>query len=381
MEHLYLEDYGLNAYRIDHKRHKAQNGANLSKANKKAKRRRSLADPYGNNTTLHLGTLPEVNIVGSSMNIAVNDANIQRYADAVANGQIGLNQIKNTELRNRVRAKPIVDKIREDTDDAALPILAITVGVPVAIIGGLTRHTLGGMSLLAALGACKKSSKESTQENVITNKSPRVRENTSPTKERSEYFEDLMYSHIKSMNKKHGVYNTYPIPYIPEKSILINGSTTSTNVLDSIVKYAGIHNRKLKLAQHPSGLASKPRTIEPKEAIGLASQETHLGAIPALSTKKLSKEDTRAAYNMNYLTAFDTIPAHYLFNNYYWATTTDHTVHPILEGLRYYSEGDYNRGDTNHKKDVQRLGEKIWKNPAVKEWWEKEGKRIYETGK
>lgn len=83
--------------------------------------------------------LPDVNVTATKLPKAkASDSNIQRYADAVANGEIKLTQIPDTELRNRVRAKPIVDKIIEDRDKAALPILGATIGMPAAIIGGIS---------------------------------------------------------------------------------------------------------------------------------------------------------------------------------------------------------------------------------------------------
>ena len=84
-------------------------------------------------------TLPDLEVTAERLPQAkATDANIQRYANAVANGQLKLTQIPNTELRNRVRAKPIVDQIMRDRDKTLAPILMGTVGMPAAIIGGIS---------------------------------------------------------------------------------------------------------------------------------------------------------------------------------------------------------------------------------------------------
>lgn len=95
--------------------------------------------PIDNFTGLPYYNLPEVTVSASKLPIAKpTDNNINRYAQAVANNQIKLTQIPNTELRNRVRAKPIVDQIRKDRDKTALPIAAATLGLPAAIAGGIS---------------------------------------------------------------------------------------------------------------------------------------------------------------------------------------------------------------------------------------------------
>ena len=84
-------------------------------------------------------TLPDLEVTAERLPQAkATDANIQRYANAVASGQLKLTQISNTELRNRVRAKPIVDQIMRDRDKTLAPILMGTVGMPAAIIGGIS---------------------------------------------------------------------------------------------------------------------------------------------------------------------------------------------------------------------------------------------------
>lgn len=206
----------------------------------------------------------------------------------------------------------------------------------------------------------------------------RINRNDSSTQEQSEAYEALMRQHIS------GVDPQYPIPYIPDKSILINGSTTSTNVLDSIVKYAGIHNRDLKPAQNPAKANPKPRKIEPYEAIGLGIQETHLGAIPSISIERPSKatddewkQMQRALYNANQFTAYGDVPSYALLNNYHWLDTNG-SVHPLLDAMRYYSQGDYNTGDKNHTKDVKNAGLKVWRNQNIQDWWNNSGKYVYE---
>ena len=71
--------------------------------------------------------------------------------------------------------------------------------------------------------------------------------------------------------------SSYDIPFIPEKAILINGYTTSTNALDSLAKYAGIHNRTLQVSENPIRRNSKTRPVTKEEALGLSLRETKGG--------------------------------------------------------------------------------------------------------
>ena len=108
------------------------------------KKRKYLDD--GNLTVLKVNsegiphtTLSDVAVSASRLPKAkATDENINRYAQAVAEGKLKLTQIPDTELRNKVRAKPIVDQIIKDRDKTAGPIAAATIGMPATIIGGIS---------------------------------------------------------------------------------------------------------------------------------------------------------------------------------------------------------------------------------------------------
>lgn len=226
----------------------------------------------------------------------------------------------------------------------------------------------------------------------------RQRSNTSKTtKKESETLENMMRSDLANKDGSIGSSNPdYDIPYIPEKSILIDGSTTSTNVLDSLAKYAGIHNRNPKLSQYPSRKISSyetPRQINRNEMLGLSTQETHNGAMPIYNyaennedkRKALNidyKDYNRALGNANYFTAFGYVPAENLVRNFqYNKAHVDRTTPPLLDAFRYYAQGDYNPGDPKHTSMVNDAGKRAWNNPEVKKWWELSGKYWYNTGK
>lgn len=197
----------------------------------------------------------------------------------------------------------------------------------------------------------------------------RKRHNTSPTARRSENIENQIYGFLPKGR------SPYDIPFIPKKSILINGYTTSTNALDSLAKYAGIHNRTLQISKKP--LKSKPKTrpVTKEEALGLSLRETKGGALPYSNDSRTSgdKEAKRAFYNANVFTAFQDIPATALVNDYHYNKTSQ-SVPPLLDAFQYYAQGDYNRGDSNHTADVREAGNTAFQNPKVVDWWNNEGK-------
>ncbi len=139
----------------------------------------------------------------------------------------------------------------------------------------------------------------------------RIRENTSKTKNESEKYENQMKIYMVEHQKKNkGSNPIYDIPFIPEKKILIGRTTTSTNALDTLAKYAAIHNANPQLSQHPilhSSKYKKPRPINNNEMLGLSFQETSNGAWPYKNTGR-GGNDTAIA-NSNYFTAFGYIPA------------------------------------------------------------------------
>lgn len=211
----------------------------------------------------------------------------------------------------------------------------------------------------------------------------RVNQNVSPTKKESERIEHFMNREIGKRGTKSDP--NYDLPFINEKAIVINGNVLSTNMLDSIAKYTGIHNANPILAEYP--LKSKktgkslgtPRRISIEEAIGLPLNETNGGAQPRVLIDKSS--NPRAVSNANYAKAFGYIAPEYFINNYHYTDTpVNKNTEALLDGLRYYAEGDYNRNDKNHTKKVQTKGSQAFTNPDVKQWYNSTGKIWYNKG-
>lgn len=228
---------------------------------------------------------------------------------------------------------------------------------------------------------------EDTKEEIVpTRFHARRAHNTSPTGRASEGLEKRMQNKIISHQNLAGGSNPeYDIPFIPEKKILIDGTTTSTNVLDSLAKYAGIHNRNPQLSQNPLMHSSKypaPRRLNRNEMLGLSTQETHNGATPYYNYKDNEALYNRALGNSNYFTAFGTIPADNLMRDFHYNNTeVDRIVPPLLDAFQYFAQGDYNRGDPEHTREVNNKGKEVWKNPKVQEWWKTSGKYWYNNPK
>lgn len=191
------------------------------------------------------------------------------------------------------------------------------------------------------------------------------------TARRSQAMENQIYSMLPKQR------TPYDIQFIPDKQILINDYNTSTNALDSLAKYAGIHNRTLQVSEMPIRAKSKTKTrpITKEEALGLSLRETKGGALPYTNDSRTSgdKEAKRAFYNANVFTAFQDIPATALVNDYHYNKTSQ-TMPPLLDAFQYYAQGDYNRLDSNHTADVKAAGKEAFKNPQVQRWWNNEGK-------
>ena len=198
--------------------------------------------------------------------------------------------------------------------------------------------------------------------------SGRVRENdTTTTKEASEELEKNMNTYIYNLyQKSHG--QAYPnmayaIPYIESEEIKVPGvGRVTKNALDSLAKYAA----KVKIPLY--------------EAVGLAAQETALGAIPAYNYKSIPKNASeeekqkardfnRALGNSSYFRNYGVIPAEHLVRdfryNYY---PIDRNVPPLEHAFTYWKEGNYNRGDKNHTKDVRTKGKKVMSTGIMQEW-------------
>lgn len=198
--------------------------------------------------------------------------------------------------------------------------------------------------------------------------SGRVRDNdVAATKEASEDLEKNMNIYMYNVYpKSHGQASpnmAYAIPYIESEEIRVPGvGRVPKNALDSLAKYAA----KVKIPLY--------------EAVGLAAQETALGAIPIYNYKAIPKNATeeekqkvrdynRALGNSSYFRNYGIIPAEHLvrdfrYNNY----PIDRSIPPLEHAFTYWKEGNYNRGDRNHTRDVRAKGRKVMSSDIIKEW-------------
>lgn len=208
----------------------------------------------------------------------------------------------------------------------------------------------------------------------------RVNNNTSKTSKESETFENSIANvHKRQVHIADSLGHPsedYFIPYIYDKEIYIPGvGRTTTNMLDSIYVNA-------KRAGTPLD-----------EAIGLAAEETLLGASPTVSLdaknkdykrkhgKSMPKEEQRQyerrLYNMSYARNFGGIYPQFLINNHEWyqrgwedskAKDLKNIDSPLEHGFRLYNKGLYNTGDPNHSKKVKAKGRKVLNTRVVKDW-------------
>lgn len=195
----------------------------------------------------------------------------------------------------------------------------------------------------------------------------RVKQNDSPTKEISSGYEDYVNKTIS----KHGSLSNskkYYIPYLYDKEIKVRGAgRMSSNMLDSIA----VNANKAKIPFN--------------EALGLAVQETHGGAMPTIAVPAgMDKDKVRVHFNMSYARNYGGIPAEYLINDYEYhnkgykgSKNNDLTniESPLQHGFTMYKRGLYNPGDKNHSNDVRTAGNKAVSSPDVKKWIQENGKK------
>lgn len=266
-------------------------------------------------------------------------------------------------------APTIIDKLavlsKENTDRIATNIISDNIFET----GGPFSQRMPAMPGLIIAQKLKKLFSREPEKKPRNAQTDRKKPNTSSTDKRSENIENQIYEFLPKDR------SPYDIPFIPKKSILINGYTTSTNALDSLAKYAGIHNRTLQISEKPLQSKSKTRPVTKEEALGLSLRETKGGALPYSNDSRTSKdkEAKRAFYNANVFTAFQDIPATALVNDYHYNKTSQ-SIPPLLDAFQYYAQGDYNRGDSNHTADVKAAGKEAFQNPQVQRWWDTEGK-------
>lgn len=195
----------------------------------------------------------------------------------------------------------------------------------------------------------------------------RVKQNDSPTKEISSGYEDYVNKTIS----KHGSLSNskkYYIPYLYDKEIKVRGAgRMSSNMLDSIA----VNANKAKIPFN--------------EALGLAIQETHGGAMPTIAVPAgMDKDKVRTHFNMSYARNYGGIPAEYLINDYEYhnkgykgSKNNDLTniESPLQHGFTMYKRGLYNPGDKNHSNDVRAAGNKAVSSPDVQKWIQENGKK------
>lgn len=209
----------------------------------------------------------------------------------------------------------------------------------------------------------------------------RKQNNTSPTKEYSQFLENEMYNYIQDrqnlrISKGGDKTWSYAIPYLKEKEIKLtgtnghNGWKVSTNALDSIAKYAGMVG------------------VDEVQAIGLPFQETgkgnHFGfkMYDPAKTKE-EEEANRALLNSEYFRNFGIIPAENFVNDHEYIDGGYNNGNPIIDrpplqhAFEHYKLGRYNPGDPNHTRDVTRSGEDVWKSPEIQKWWKESGSKFY----
>lgn len=195
----------------------------------------------------------------------------------------------------------------------------------------------------------------------------RVKQNDSPTKEISGGYEDYVN---KTISKHGSTFNSkkYYIPYLYDKEIKVRGAgRMSSNMLDSIA----VNANKAKIPFN--------------EALGLAVQETHGGAMPTIAVPAgMDKDKVRAHFNMSYARNYGGIPAEYLINDYEYhnkgykgSKNNDLTniESPLQHGFTMYKRGLYNPGDKNHSNDVRAAGNKAVSGPDVQKWIQENGKK------
>lgn len=195
----------------------------------------------------------------------------------------------------------------------------------------------------------------------------RVKKNDSPTKEISGGYEDYVN---KTISKHGSTFNSkkYYIPYVYDKEINVRGAgRMSSNMLDSIA----VNANKAKIPFN--------------EALGLAVQETHGGAMPTIAVPAgMDKDKVRAHYNMFYARNYGGIPAEFLINDYeYYKQGYKGTKYndlsniesPLQHGFTMYKRGLYNPGDKNHKNDVRAAGDKAVSSPDVQKWIKENGQK------
>lgn len=183
------------------------------------------------------------------------------------------------------------------------------------------------------------------------------------------------------------------IPFIEDKQIRLTnagkltGARLSTNMLDSIAKHGAAVGLPIQ------------------SAIGLAAQESTFGT----NSSELEPHDvnprhlvndhayTPSAYRDLYMTAmkkasrlklprkFEEMEREKIikegerYANKQLIKQKQQSNKPVLQhAFEYYKTGNYNRGDSNHTRDVENAGIAAFNSPEIQKWWQTEGYKWYE---
>lgn len=213
----------------------------------------------------------------------------------------------------------------------------------------------------------------------------RILNNDSPTKKDSEKIENnILNTQNKALEAAEKINRNadyYYIPYIYDKEIKIPGiGRVSENMLDSIA------------------INARRAGLDLQQAVGLATEETKLGAIPGFSLeankkayknkygKEMSKEQQkaleRAAHNSSFSRNHGGIYPQFLVNDHEWSSrgwekredlkkALTNIASPLEHAFTLYKKGFYNTGDENHSSKVKKAGKEVMKTKAFKEWYKK----------
>lgn len=210
----------------------------------------------------------------------------------------------------------------------------------------------------------------------------RIVSNDSKTANASTDFENNTNIKQKQLYKiaKNKGYNSddYYIPYIYNKEIKIpNIGRVSTNILDSLAVNA------------------ERAGIPVIDALGLATEETVLGATPNYSlqaNKEYYKEKhgtempkevqdslERRALNASLARNFGGIHPQFLVNDHEWYqrgweespkySNLKKIKSPLEHAFTLFKMGLYNSGDTEHSKKIRSKGNQVFNTPIVQNWY------------
>ena len=204
-------------------------------------------------------------------------------------------------------------------------------------------------------------------------KHPRVRDNDSPTKERSQKIEDNIHQRQINLNAKRPAEDYY-IPYIIDKEISVPGvGRVSTNMLDSIAVNAS--KAGISLA----------------DGLGLHSVETKFGANPNIILAKVTPEMTpeekeevkqinRSTMNTSVARNFGGIYPQFFANDHEWFqrgydSSTKYKYlsdieSPLQHAYTMFKLGLYNPGEKGHTNKVHKEGQRLMQLPIIKNWIE-----------